>query len=61
MSNHNPCNKNHSFVAAGHYFHDDYEKKQPVALEKYCVQEIMDRCTGHCDITETMLKMENVS
>ena len=36
--------------------------KQPVAWKEYCVgywlkelQESMDRCTGHCDMSEILL------
>ena len=40
------------------------ESSHAVALKEYCteywlkeLQESMDRCTGHCDITEILLKM----
>ena len=44
-------------------FDNGYVGKQPVAWKEYCVeywltelQESMDRCTGHHDITEILLK-----
>ena len=46
------------------FFNDDYVGKQPVASKEYCaeywlkeLQESMDRCTGHRDMTEILLKM----
>ena len=43
-------------------FDNDYVGKQPVAWKEYCSeywlrerQESMDGCTGHRDITETLL------
>ena len=43
-------------------FDNGYMRKQPVAWKEYCaehwlkeLQESMDRCTGHRDITETLL------
>ena len=47
-----------------HCFGDSYKGKQPVAWEECCaeylskeLQESMDRCTNHRDITEITLKM----
>ena len=55
------CNRIHSFLTAVHCFENG---KQPMAWQEYCVecwlkelQESMDRHTGHCDITEMLLKM----
>ena len=57
------CDRTHSFLTADHCFDNVYVGKQPVAWKEYCVeywlkelQESMDRCTGHCDITEMLLK-----
>ena len=54
----------HSSVTAVHCFNNGYLGKQPVAWKEYCaeywlkeLQESMDRCTGHSDITEVLLKM----
>ena len=48
---------------AVHCFYDGYVGKQPVAGKEYCaeywlkdLQESMERCTGHHDITEILLK-----
>ena len=50
-------------LTAIHCFHNGYNGKQPEAWKEYCAdywlkefQESMDRCTGHCDITEMLLK-----
>ena len=46
------------------FFDNGYVGKQPVAWAEYCaeywlkeLQESMDRCTGHRDMTEILLKM----
>ena len=56
------CDRIHSSLTAIHCFDNDYVRKQPVAWKEYCaeywlkeLQESMDRCTGHCDITEILL------
>ena len=58
------CNMIHSSLTAVHCFDSDDMGKQPVGWKEYCVkywqieaQETMNKCTGHCDITEIMLKM----
>ena len=44
-------------------FNNGYVEKQPVSWKVSCkvlakrIQESMDRCTGHRDITEILLKM----
>ena len=46
-------------------FYNGYVGKQAVAWKEYCAEywlkdlqeSNMDRCTGHCDITEILLKM----
>ena len=57
------CNRIHSFLTTVRYFNNGYVGKQPVALKEYCaeywlkkLQESMDRCTGHRDINEIVLK-----
>ena len=59
------CDKIHSSLTAVSVFDNGYVGKQPVAWKEYCaeywltdLQESMDRCTGHRDITEILLKME---
>ena len=46
-------------------FDNGHVGKQPVAWKEYCaeywlkeLQESMNSCTGRCDITEILLKME---
>ena len=58
------CDRIHSCLTAVHCFDIGYVGKQPVAWKEYCVeywlkepQESMDRCTGHHDITEILLKI----
>ena len=53
----------HSSLTAGHFFDNGNIVKQPVAWKEYCaeyclkeLQESMNRCTGHCYITEILLK-----
>ena len=55
------CNMIHSSLTAVHCFDNGYLGKQAVAWIEYCVeywlkelQESMDRCTGHCDITKIL-------
>ena len=50
-------------LRTGGCFDNGYVGKQPVVLKEYCadywlkeLQESMDRCTDHCDITEILLK-----
>ena len=50
-------------VIAVRYLDNGYVGKQPVSWKEYCaeywlkeLQESMDRCTGHCNITEILLK-----
>ena len=57
------CDRSHSSLTAVHCFDDKYVGKQPMAWKKYCaqvlvkkLQESMDRCTDHRDITERLLK-----
>ena len=54
----------YSSLTAVRSFDNGYVGKQPVAWKEYCVeywlkelQESMDRCTGHSDKTEILLKM----
>ena len=56
--------KIHSSLIVVHCLDKGYVGKQPVAWEEYCaeywlkeLQESMNRCTGPCDITESLLKM----
>ena len=49
----------HSSLTTVHFFDDGYVGKQPVASAEYCVefslkelQESMDRCAGHRDMTK---------
>ena len=58
------CNKIHSSLTAVDCFNSRYMGKQPVTWKEYRAeywfkepQESMDRCTGHHDITEILLKM----
>ena len=51
----------HSSLTAVRFFDNGYVGKQPVAWIEYCaglkeLQESMDGCTGHYDITEILLK-----
>ena len=56
--------KSHYYKNFSHScFDDGYVGKQPVAWKEYCAeywlkgpQESMDRCSGHRDITEILLK-----
>ena len=54
------CDRIHSFLTAVRCFDKSYVGKQPVARKEYYwlkeFQESMDRCIGHCDITEIHLK-----
>ena len=57
------CNRIHSSLTAVHCFDNGYVGKQQVVWKEYCVeywlkelQETMDKCTGHRDITEILLK-----
>ena len=52
------CDRIRSSLTTVHCFNNGYVGKQPVAWKEYCaeywlkeLQEIMDRCTGHGDIT----------
>ena len=58
------CGRIHSSLTTVHCFDNGYVGKQPLAWKEYCVQywlkelqEIIDRCTGHHDVTEILLKM----
>ena len=58
------CNRIHSSLSDDHCFDNGYAGKQQVAWKEYCaeywlkeLQESMDRCTGHCNIAEILLKM----
>ena len=58
------CNRIHSSVTAVHCFKNSYVGKHPVAWKEDCLeywlkelQESMDMCTGHHDITEVLWKM----
>ena len=58
------CDRIHSSLTAVCCFDNGYVGKQPVAWREYCVEywlkefhERMERCTGHRDITEILLKM----
>ena len=49
----------HSSLTTIHCFDNGCVGKQPVVWKEYCaeywlkeLQESMDRCTGHCDVTE---------
>ena len=51
----------HSSLTTVHCFGIGYVEKQPVAWKEYCaeywskeLQESMDRCNGHRDITDTV-------
>ena len=53
----------HASLTAPHCFNNGYLGKQHVAWEEHCVeyqlkelQERMDRCTGHHNMTEIILK-----
>ena len=57
------CNRIHSSLATVHCFDNGYVGMQTVAWMEYCaeywlkeLQEGKDRCTGHLDITEILLK-----
>ena len=57
------CDRIHSSLTAVRCFDNSFVGKQPVAWKEYCakywlkeLQESMDRCTGHCDVTEILLK-----
>ena len=62
--NDNHCNRIHSSLTSVCCFDNGYVGKQPVALKEYCMvshtlkelQESMDRCSGHRDLTEIVLK-----
>ena len=45
--------KIHMLLTAVHCFDNSYVGKQLVTWKEYC----MDRCTGHCEVTEIMFKM----
>ena len=56
------CDRIHSSLTAVRCFDNGYVGKQPIAWKEYCaeywlkeLQESMDRCTGHHDITEILL------
>ena len=58
------CDKIHFSLTTVHCFDNGYVGKKQVAWEEYCaeywlkeLEESMDRCTGHHDITEIQLKM----
>ena len=60
MTDDSHCDSIRSSLTAVH----GYVGKQPVDMEEYCAeyclkerQESMDRCTGHGDIPEILLKM----
>ena len=60
------CNKIHSSLNAVRSFNNSYVGKQQVAWKEYRaeywlkeLQESTDRCNGHCNITEILLKMLN--
>ena len=53
----------HSSLNAVFWFHNGYVGKEPVASKKYCMdywlkrlQERMDRCSSHHDVTKIMLE-----
>ena len=57
------CDRIHPSITTVHGFHNGYVGKQPVAWEEYCeecwlkdLQARVDRCTGHCNITEILMK-----
>ena len=57
------CDRIHSSLTAVRCFHNGYVGKKPVAWKEYCakywlkeLQESIDRCKGHHDITEVLLK-----
>ena len=57
------CDRIHSSLTAAHCFSNRYVGKQRVAWKEYCaeyrlkeLQESISRCTGHCNITEILLK-----
>ena len=54
----------HYSLSIVYCFDNGYVGKQPVAWKEYCTEnwikelkEIMDRCTGCCNVTEILLKM----
>ena len=58
------CDRIHSGLTAGRFFDNVHVGKQPGALKEYFaeywlkeMQESMDRCIGHRDTTEILLKM----
>ena len=58
------CDRIHSSFTAVQCFNNGYVGKHPLGWKEYCaeywlkeLQESMDRCTGHHDITEILLKM----
>ena len=58
------CDRVHSSLTAVHCFYNGNGGKQPVAGKEYFAEycsmglwKSMDRPTGHCNITEVMLKM----
>ena len=59
----NDCDRIYSSLSL-HCFNNGYVGKQPVAWKEYCaeywlkeLQEGMDRCTCHCNVSEMLLKM----
>ena len=57
------CDRIHSSLTSVYCLDNKYVRNQPVALKEYCaeywlneLQASMDRCTGHCDITERLLE-----
>ena len=57
------CNRIHPSLNAVHCFDNGYAGKQPVAWKEYCaeywlkeLEESMDRCICHCNITKMVLK-----
>ena len=57
------CDRIHSSLTIVHCFDNGYVEKQAVAWKEYYaeywlkqLQKSMDRCTGHHDITEILLK-----